>query len=205
MDISKNSTFLLICFFFVSVFAAKSDWVSFQKELLDFYHEIDTYQTDFIQKNYWAGASVSKSSEGTLYYTNQKLLLKYKKPDEQVMLVDSTQVQLFNPISNQLLITSSIDVPLRPAEIIEQYVHEADEIEMETRKDTILISTSTIDYQKVTMLFKNKLLIGFSLQDHENNQVSYEFNNIQYNQPLDSSLFKLSLPEKVQIIDRREK
>ena len=204
MGILKNSFFFLFILIFIVSFANNFQWKDIQLKLFTFYSLVETYQSDFIQTNYWSSADVSKTSEGSLFYTNEHVLLKYVQPDGQIMLLDSTMVQLFNPASNQLLITSSLDIPLRPSEIIKYYVNEDDQIIIQKQDDKTIISVSSENYKQVKLEIKNNLLLFFSLQDQEENLVSYQFKNIKINQKFDSSLFDISFPEDVQIIDRRE-
>ena len=92
-----------------------------KQELLDNYSTIRTFEADFNQQNYWQELDKELNSKGKIYFNNDNLKLDYTKPEGQFLILDSLQVTMYDPSSNQAIISSSSEIDIRPRSIILKY------------------------------------------------------------------------------------
>ena len=91
------------------------------EKVLRTYSTINTYETSFVQENYWDEIDVYKTSEGKLYYDEENLLMNYSKPDGQKLLINQNSMTMYDPISEQAIISDEVEIELRPDKLISHY------------------------------------------------------------------------------------
>jgi outer membrane lipoprotein-sorting protein len=201
MDILKISIFLII--FPILLSAQNADKI--KAEIVSFYENVETYEAKFEQINFWSGANLSKTSKGTLYFNHDKLLLCYEEPDNQMLIVENQTVIMYDQNSNQAIISGEMDIPLRPAEIVEHFWDNALEIVSETKQDSLFITLKTQKNEHIEMKFYQKKLMRLQITDGDKNEVTYKFQTIYINKPIKKEILEYELPEDAQFIDTRNR
>jgi len=197
----------ILLFLLIIVFSANTQELSLKKiykDIVSEYEKIDTFQANFVQKNFWQEADISQESKGKIIYNSEKLLLAYSDPKGQKMFVDSTSVTVFDPNANQAMITHRTEQSLRPIELIKNYWNISDKEILSRDPEKIIVSLKTENEQDIIIQIRNNLVISFELSDNEKNSVSYNFENIEVNMIIPESIFNFELPGDVNLIDTRE-
>ena len=120
------------------------------------------------------------------------------------MILDSTSVTLYDPNSNQVMITAKSDQNIRPIELIKHYWKNSEIEILENENSIKKIALNTDDGQKILIHIQKNLIISLELSDSENNTVSYYFENIVTNAEVPDSIFIYVIPEEANVIDTRE-
>jgi len=173
------------------------------EEVLITYSTIHTYETSFIQENYWEEIDVYKTSEGRLYYNKENLVMNYSKPVGQKLLINKNSMTMFDPISQQAIISDKIEIELRPDKLISHYWDVSEKELIEQLDNTIKIKLHTPEEEKIIIAITNNIATEFNIVDKNKNFVIYKFSDIQINKALPDSIFKLNLPENTNILDSR--
>ncbi|MDA3812683.1 MAG: outer-membrane lipoprotein carrier protein LolA [Candidatus Cloacimonetes bacterium] len=174
-------------------------------EVLIKYATIYTYETNFTQENYWKEIDVYKSSEGKLYYNREKLLMAYSQPVGQKLLINENSIAMYDPVSEQAIISDKIELELRPDKLISHYWDMSEKELVDQIDDTIKIKLLTPDKERILITISNNMITEFNLVDNNENFVLYKFSNIKINKRLPENIFELNLPEDTSIIDTRNK
>ena len=173
------------------------------EQVLINYSTIYTYETIFTQVNYWEEIDVDKTSEGKLYYDKEKLLMAYSQPVGQKLLVNENSMTMYDPVSEQAIISDKIELELRPDKLISHYWDMSEKELLDQFDDTIKIKLLTPEEEKIIIIISNKFITEFNIVDKNQNYVIYKFSDIQINKELPDSIFELILPEGTSIIDTR--
>lgn len=173
-------------------------------EVLINYSNVNTYETSFVQENYWIEMDVAKTSKGKLFYDKDNLSLNYSEPDGQKLLISEKQLTMYDPNNEQAIITDEFDIELRPEKLISHYWDISEKNIIDEDDETIQIELKIPNGENVIFSFTNKLLTEVTIIDTNRNFVIYKFSNIQINQTLPKNIFELVLPEKTNIIDTRK-
>jgi outer membrane lipoprotein-sorting protein len=203
MAILKISFILFVLLFWNCVFSINQEQI--KADIITFYSNVKTYEAQFQQTNYWSGANLSRQSTGTLYFNDEKLILSYDEPDNQMLIVENNSVVLYLPNSNQAILSSQIDVLLRPAELIEHFWANANDITSETNTDSLFITLKTKNNEHIKMKFYQNKLIQLQILDADKNKVRYNFQTIKMNKSIKKEILDFELPESVQFIDTRNR
>ncbi|MCD4817826.1 MAG: outer-membrane lipoprotein carrier protein LolA [Candidatus Cloacimonetes bacterium] len=204
MAILKISFLFILLIGFSAVYAQDSALDKIYLEIITEYEKISTFQADFTQKNYWAEPDISQESTGKIIYNSDKLLLSYSDPEGQKMILDSTFVTLYDPNSNQVMITAKAEQNIKPIELIKQYWNNSEKKFLENENGFNKIVLKTDDGQKIILQIKKNLIFFLELSDFENNSVSYYFKNIVTNIAIPDSIFIFEILEDANVIDTRE-
>ena len=171
--------------------------------VIENYKNITTFQADFVQINYWKELDIEKESLGKIIYNEENLLLKYSEPSGQKMLVTHNTITIYDSLSQNAMISDKAENELRPEKIIEQYWEKSEKkIKHLTATGIIVILIS--DSEELEILFSHSHIMFFKFTDISGNTVKYSFKNIVKNTELNEDVFKLQLPENVNIIDSRQ-
>jgi len=173
------------------------------EEVLITYSTIHTYEANFVQENYWEEIDVYKTSEGKLYYNKENLLMNYSIPEGQKLLIKENSMTMYDPISEQAIISDEIELELRPDKLISHYWDISEKELIEQFNDTIKIKLLTPEEEKIVITITNSIVTEFNIMDKNSNFVIYEFSDIQINKALPDKIFELNLPEETNIIDTR--
>ena len=173
------------------------------EKVLITYSTINTYETSFVQENYWEEIDVYKTSEGKLYYDEENLLMDYSKPNGQKLLIDENSVTMYDQGSEQAIISDKIDIELRPDKLISHYWEMSGKELIDQFDDTIKIKLLTPQEEKIIITILNNIVTEFNIMDKNKNYVIYKFLDIQINEALPDRIFELTLPEDTNIIDTR--
>ncbi len=173
------------------------------EEVLITYSTIHTYEANFVQENYWEEIEVYKTSEGKLYYNKENLLMNYSIPEGQKLLIKENSMTMYDPISEQAIISDEIELELRPDKLISHYWDISEKELIEQFNDTIKIKLLTPEEEKIVITITNSIVTEFNIMDKNSNFVIYEFSDIQINKALPDKIFELNLPEETNIIDTR--
>ncbi|HCX72474.1 MAG TPA: hypothetical protein DHM37_02045 [Candidatus Cloacimonas sp.] len=205
MDLLKmmifRITLALVMLLAVNLTATELDEVFSQ--LKQKYADVETYQAEFSQQNYWTEVDIHKTSNGKIFYNNDNLLLSYQQPDGQKLLIDSTKVIMYDPSAEQVLITDKIDTKLRPIEILKYYWEDAEK-ELVTTKNGYNILLKKAQNKFITATVKDGWLKIIRIEDNSGNWVEYSFFNEVYNKKISPQIFQIEFDDDVNIIDNRK-
>ena len=171
------------------------------EEVLITYSTINTYEANFVQENYWEEIDVYKTSEGKLYYDEENLLMNYSKPVGQKLLINQNSMTMYDPISEQAIISDEIEIELRPDKLISHYWDISEKELIDQFNDTIKIKLLTPEEEKIIITITNNIVTEFNIMDKNKNFVIYKFSDILINKALPDKIFELTLPEDTSIID----
>ena len=199
MAILKNKLILIILIFPLLLVAENAD--SLRLRIVAKYDAIDTFQADFIQQNIWKELDKSFTSKGKIYYDKNNLIMLYAEPDEQILLVTEDLMKFYSPQDAQLMISHNDQINLEPVKILTQYWDNS-EITLTNEGENVVI---TLKYNsgKIEAIVNNCLIQKISIEDLEQNTVSYEFHNQMINEKLPENIFDIQLSDDVNIIDTR--
>ncbi|MEA2097020.1 MAG: outer-membrane lipoprotein carrier protein LolA [Candidatus Cloacimonadota bacterium] len=173
------------------------------EQVLITYSTIATYETSFVQDNYWEEIDVYKNSEGKLYYDKENLLMDYSEPIGQKLLINKNNMTMYDPVSGQAIISDKIEIELRPDKLISHYWDMSEKELIDQFNSTIKIKLLTPEEEKIIITISNNIVTEFNIIDKNNNFVIYKFSDIEINRALPDKIFKLILPEGTNIIDTR--
>jgi len=173
------------------------------EEMLIKYSTVHTYEANFVQENYWEEIDVYKTSEGKLYYNKENLLMNYSIPEGQKLLIKENSMTMYDPISEQAIISDEVEIEMRPDKLISHYWDVSEKELIEQFNDTIKIKLLTPEEEKIVITISNNIVTDFNIMDKNKNFVIYKFSEIQINKALPDSIFELNLPEETSIIDTR--
>jgi outer membrane lipoprotein-sorting protein len=173
------------------------------EQLLITYSTINTYETFFVQENYWEEIDVYKTSEGKLYYDDENFIMNYFQPVGQKLLINENSVTMYDSISNQAIISDKIDIELRPDKLISHYWDMSKKELIEQFGDTVKIKLLIPQEEKIIITISNNIVTEFNIVDKNKNFVIYKFSDIHINKVLPDKIFELILPENTNIIDTR--
>ena len=205
MDLWKMMAYRisLLLVFLLSVNLTATELNEVFSQLKAKYADVETYQAEFSQQNYWAEVDVTKTSRGKIFYNKDNLLLSYQQPDGQKLLIDSTKVIMYDPQNQQALISDKIDTKLRPIEILKYYWQDAEK-ELVNTPNGYNILLKKAQKKNITATVKDGWLKKIRIEDNSGNWVEYSFFNEVYNKKISSQIFHLEFDDDVNIIDNRK-
>ncbi len=196
---------LLILLLPTLLFANEVTLESIYEQILIKYSTIYTYETEFVQENYWNEIDVNKTSEGKLYYNKENLLMEYIQPDGQKLQIKENSITMYDPITEQAFISDKVDIELRPDKLISHYWDMSEKKLIEEYEDTIKIQLLTPESEKILIIISNNMVMEFNIVDINKNFVIYKFSDILINKGLPENIFELNFPENTSVIDTRNK
>jgi len=196
---------LLILLLPTLLFANEVTLESIYEQVLITYATIYSYETEFVQENYWNEIDVYKTSEGKLYYNKDNLLMDYSQPDGQKLQIKENSITMYDPITEQVYISDKMDIELRPDKLISHYWDVSEKELIDKYEDTIKIHLLTPESEKIYITISNNLVVEFNIVDINENFVIYKFSNILANKELPANIFDLNFPENTSVIDTRNK
>jgi outer membrane lipoprotein carrier protein len=180
------------------------------------YAQINTLTARFEQRNYQAAITTSNWFYGRLYFMKpQNLKIQVSEPDNQIIIVDSSQVWIYVPILKQ------VTVQPRPRDITtqtllsmlmgigdprEDFKVEWDQSDVPDTKGryqivlTPLVLQQGLDKIVVAVDSKTYYMVDFSVNDRMGNSQNIELKDIQIDQPLSAELFHMKIPEGTAVI-----
>ncbi len=175
------------------------------------YEQITTFEAEFTQHNHWQELDTSLMSKGIIAYDKRNLLLSYTEPPGQKMLVEGTDISVYDTNAKQLYITSATgqNQQIRPINIIRYYwdisshtvsANDSVYIMELIPSDDAQVNTIKAKIDKKTMLIKE-----ISYTDNAENTVTYVFSHLKLNKMIDKSIFNLNIPDDTNVIDQRSK
>ena len=173
------------------------------ENMLITYSTINTYETFFVQENYWNEIDIYKTSEGKLYYNRENLLMDYSIPPGQKLLINEDFMTMYDPASEQAIISDKVEIELKPDKLISHYWDVSNKMLIDQFDDTIKIKLLTLEEDKIIITISKNIVTEFNIIDKNNNFVIYKFSTININKALPDKIFELSLPEGTSIIDTR--
>jgi len=203
MDYLKISIIVLMIIIFSFLPALNLEDI--YSEILVTYSKVETYEANFLQENYWKELDTFKQSSGKIYYDKDHLLLDYSIPDKQFLLIDYNSVTIFEPSSNQVIISNNTEVDIRPVKFISSYWDISEKTLVDSDINNFKIKLITPKKEQIFITIENLLISDFIIIDADMNSVHYSFELEKINHDLPNNVFELILPENANIIDVREK
>lgn len=194
---------LLFLLFPVLLIANENALETIYEQVLLTYSTIRTYETSFVQDNYWKEIDIYKSSEGKLYYDKENLLMNYSVPVGQKLLIKNNSMMMYDPVSGQAIISDKIEIELRPDMLISHYWDVSKKELIDQFNGTVKIKMFTPQEEKIIITISNNIVTEFNIVDKNKNFVIYKFSDIQINKVLPDKIFELTLPDNTSIIDTR--
>ncbi|MBN1948620.1 MAG: outer membrane lipoprotein carrier protein LolA [Candidatus Cloacimonetes bacterium] len=168
------------------------------------YSQVETYQAEFRQENFWQEMNLQKISWGRLFYDNNRLLLEYDEPLGQRLLLDSLGVLLYDPASERALYLEKMETELRPLAFLALYWDKSEKKITDLTDKSCDIHLNTAIGERIIVRTENDFIKELTYVDNTGNQVHYEFFNEQYNVVLPDEIFRVEIPSQVNIIDNRK-
>jgi outer membrane lipoprotein-sorting protein len=157
-----------------------------------------------MQENYWKELDTFKQSYGKIYYDSSHMLLDYEEPAGQKLLIVNSAITIYEPSSNQALISNEINMELRPVTFISQYWDISQKELIEENEKSIKIKFITPEKEQIFIHLNDCLITEFLILDEFENSVVYKFSSEIINEQLPENIFQLNLPENTNIIDSRK-
>ena len=173
------------------------------EEVLITYSTIHTYEANFVQENYWEEIDVYKTSEGKLYYNKENLVMNYSIPVGQKLLINKNSMTMYDPISQQAIISDEVEIELRPDKLISHYWDMSEKELIDQFDDTIKIKLLTPEEEKIIITISNNIVTEFNIMDKNKNFVIYKFSDIIINEKLPPTIFVFVIPVEASILDTR--
>ena len=173
------------------------------EEVLITYSTIHTYEANFVQENYWEEIDVYKTSEGKLYYNKENLVMDYFIPIGQKLLINKNSMTMYDPISQQAIISDEVEIELRPDKLISHYWDMSEKELIDQFDDTIKIKLLTPEEEKIIITISNNIVTEFNIMDKNKNFVIYKFSDIIINEKLPPTIFVFVIPVDASILDTR--
>lgn len=196
--------FTLILVVFSGLFAQLDEAEDLKQILLDNYSNINTFEAEFQQHNYWHDLDTELFSKGDIYFNNTHLKLAYRDPVGQFLILDSLQVTIYDPASNQALISSSSEIDIRPRSIIHKYWQDSLIVSIKQEANKADVSLRTEAGDQINFHTEDEIITELSYTDADSNRVTYRFSEIKLNEELPDGIFTVKLPEDVNLLDTRQ-
>jgi len=204
MDILKTKLLIILFAALSLLWCEEIDPDIVKQNLIEHYSSIETYQADFEQSNYWQELELELNSFGKIFYNRSYLKLQYEDPEGQFLLLDSLYVTMYDPGSNQAIISSGSEIDIRPLSIISRYWDNSLIQSLELVNDTTYVSLKTINDEFIEFGVYDNRILELIYADLDKNRVKYRFRNEQINLKLPAGVFDVQLPEDVNLIDNRQ-
>jgi len=93
------------------------------KKMTKAYAELTSWQAVINQTNHFAQTKTKLSSSGRFYYKKNQIVIRYSKPNEQVLLIKGGKMTMFDKSSNAVVKSELVSAvqTLNPVEIIKLY------------------------------------------------------------------------------------
>lgn len=185
-------------------------------QVRDRYAQINTLTAHFEQRNYQAAIATTIWFYGRLYFMKpQNLRIQVSEPDNQIIIVDSSQVWIYVPILKQ------VTVQPRPRDLTTQTLLSMlmgigdpwEDFNVEWDQDNLAdakgryrmvltprVLQKGLDKIVVAVDSKTYYMVDFTLYDRLGNFQSIELKNILIDQPLSAELFQMKIPEGTTVI-----
>jgi outer membrane lipoprotein-sorting protein len=177
-------------------------------KLLESYKKLNTWQATLSQTNYYKQSGTSLKSSGSMYFKQGSLAIRYTKPMEQALLVQDGKVTIYDKSANTVLKTrlQSAVQSLNPAEIISAYCQNSTITKLSSRDSVVTYSLKPLKDDNISEIrFSMYAKTGYVQQltyfDKQQNYVKLEFTKMKVNQPISPSVWKLSLPKNVRVLE----
>src|SRR5690554_4537941 len=179
------------------------------QDLLRVYDEMDYYQADFEQSNYWPVQEISMESEGRVYIEGEQFALIYSRPSGQRLIIDRA-VYLIDENDKNLIITDieHTDGLYKPVDILRHYWEQSEKELISSDEDVFILilipendpctSRVEMDVRKHDYLVKR-----IFYQDHQQNSVEFRFINEKIDERFSRNVFSTQVEDDYVIIDNR--
>ncbi len=204
MDTCRIKIILTILCAISLLFSAEADPENLKQKLLDAYSGINTFEAEFVQNNFWPELDKELISYGKIYFDNDHLKLAYTDPEGQFLVLDSLIVTMFDPNSNQAIISASSEIDIRPRSIIKNYWQDSLLVSFQQKLETADIELRTEAGDRISFHTENTLITELTYSDADSNRVTYKFSELRLNQALPENVFDIILPDDVNLLDTRE-
>ena len=128
------------------------------ENMLITYSTINTYETFFVQENYWNEIDIYKTSEGKLYYNRENLLMDYSIPPGQKLLINEDFMTMYDPASEQAIISDKVEIELKPDKLISHYWDVSNKMLIDQFDDTIKIKLLTLEEDKIIITISKNIV-----------------------------------------------
>lgn len=195
-------TLLMIVMVGMTVFMAAEEIDQIYDRVMDFYAEVNSFQGDFEQINYWQNIDRTVVSRGKIYYDTHRFILQYSEPAGQKLLIDKDVMYLIDVSSKQVMITDEFDFELRPEKIIESYWQDSEKEVFQSDEGRGL-RLKTYE-QTIEVQMKNGEIAQIEIYGSEGNKVTYNLSEKSYNIDLQDKVFRIDIPRDYAVIDLRK-
>lgn len=186
----------------MTVFMAAEEIDQIYDRVMDFYAEVNSFQGDFEQINYWQNIDRTVVSRGKIYYDTHRFILQYSEPAGQKLLIDKDVMYLIDVSSKQVMITDEFDFELRPEKIIESYWQDSEKEVFQSDEGRGL-RLKTYE-QTIEVQMKNGEIAQIEIYGSEGNKVTYNLSEKSYNIDLQDKVFRIDIPRDYAVIDLRK-
>ena len=111
---------------------------------------------------------------------------------------------MYDPGSNQAIISASNEIDIRPRSIILKYWQDSLLVSCKREKNRAEVELRTETGDQIGFLVENSLITQLNYSDADSNRVTYSFSKAELNQDLPEKIFEVILPENVNLLDTRK-
>lgn len=178
------------------------------QKMLKTYGSLTSWQAEIVQANVFGESHATLHSTGSFYYQKGKICIRYKKPNEQYLLVKDGKVTIYDRSANTAVRTSlaSSIQSLNPVDIIKSYWGRSKRSIKRDSGFTVSLSLKPYKDEQIREIqFDLDKETGYVIQltyfDHQDNVVNIVFNKIKINPDIPASVWKLPIPPDVKIME----
>ncbi len=179
-----------------------------EKDLLSLLSQYKTYKAQFIQKTYWNNHQPIQVQSGFLYIQRPgKFRWEISRPSRQVIIANQSFLWIYdmdlkqvtkekvNQHSNNIavLFSGHLNSLIKHYDITKINYHKNIWYQLKPR-------SSQASFILICMRFSKNYLVAVWVENSLGQKSSFQFSNIQLNQPLNASLFNFKPPKDVDIL-----
>lgn len=176
--------------------------------LIQWLQGLETLEATLVQRIY-ANGELLEESQGNFAMAPPLLVWRIVEPFPQTLLIDESQLQIYDEDLAQLTIRSrSASMDLMPADLLmrpELLANGDYRVSSQIRGDTTTYRLSPSNgsslFQAVDIVLVRGVLNQIAIYDWQDQQTLLSFTNVAVNRPLSPSRFRLAVPEGTDVID----
>lgn len=204
----KYLLFLALLGLALASLAATSSSALYAK-LRSAYANLESFQADVEQSNYYPQLKKTISYAGKIYFTPGRMLMSFSKPSVQRLKIEDGRVELYDASSNTLFRTDVLPEfgRMNPVEILQLYWTKSSVTV--TSEDNNIAGVKLVPAQDdlvsslAATLNKNSGIVSkLSYTDRSGNAVSYDFSKIKLNGGIPAAVWDFRYPEDVQVVEQ---
>ncbi len=198
---------LLLCAFWsIACLWAEAIPSELQKAIESFL-DISSFRAELVQTNFVKMTSEEEVYNGEIFFDKDRLLIKYSSPSVQLVYSDKQETVVYLQESNQKMVSSPTLI-FWPNKMVSKFLVGGRDFVRKVVGDKVFYEfvpdlQQSENVSKVAIGVKGVVVSSVKYYDFEGNFTHYEFFDLQFGEEIDRSLFEVTYPEGVEVIDNR--